>query len=135
MKKCFLIDDDAVFNLISSKMILRTGMELETKTFVSAKLAIEEIREMSNQKEISPLCIFLDIRMPDMDGFSFLNELKKMPLQLQKMLHVYILSSSLDQRDIVRSMSFELVKGFLTKPLEEAAVSKIMNEIDKQQIN
>lgn len=70
--------------------------------------------------------------MPDMDGFSFLNELKKMPMHLQKYLFVYILSSSLDQRDIVRSMSFELVKGFLTKPLEESAVSKIMYEIDMQ---
>lgn len=130
MKKCFLIDDDAVFNLISSKMILRSGIEVDTKTFVSAKLAIEEIRQLMSQEGAAPLVIFLDIRMPDMDGFSFLNELKKMPLVIQKLLHVYILSSSLDQRDIVRSMSFELVKGFLTKPLEEGAVTKIMKELE-----
>lgn len=54
MKKCFLIDDDSVFNLISSKMILRTGIELETKTFVSAKEAVEEIRQIANEKKYNP---------------------------------------------------------------------------------
>lgn len=129
MKQCFLIDDEPIFNLISSKVISRSGWNGEVRVFISAKSAFEEITKLIIGGVDLPDLIFLDIRMPDMDGFAFLEELKTLPEEPVNKIAIYMLTSSLDQRDIVRSRFFPNVKGFLSKPLDALTVKDIFHHL------
>lgn len=129
MKQCFLIDDEPIFNLISSKVISRSGWEGDVRIFISAKSALDVITRQITDGGDLPDLIFLDIRMPDMDGFAFLEELKTLPEEPIAKISIYMLTSSLDQRDIVRSKFFHSVKGFLSKPLDALTVKDIFHHL------
>ena len=126
MQHCYLIDDEPIFNLISSKIITRSGWEGDLRVFISAKSALEEIKQHITVEGYLPDFIFLDIRMPEMDGFQFLDELMNLPKDPLKYLSIYMLTSSLDQKDIVRSKEYPMVKGFLSKPLDILTVKDIL---------
>lgn len=100
------------------------------RVFISAKSALEEIRQHITQQGVIPDIIFLDIRMPEMDGFQFLDELKNLPKDPLKYLNVFMLTSSLDQKDIVRSREYPMVKGFLSKPLDMLTVKDILSRTE-----
>lgn len=125
MQYCYLIDDEPIFNLISAKIISRSGWQGEVRVFISAKTALEEIKLHIANEGYLPDFLFLDVRMPEMDGFQFLDELVNLPKEPLKFTKVYMLSSSLDQKDIVRSQQFSMVKGFLSKPLDVQTVKEI----------
>lgn len=117
MKKCYLIDDDKIFNLISSKMIERSGWDVAVSIFNNAEIALDTIFQNLNQTENLPDIILLDIRMPEMDGLSFLEKLSNVHSEFLNDLKVFMLSSSLDERDIQAANKYKVVKGFLNKPL------------------
>ena len=125
MQYCYLIDDESIFNLISSKIISRSGWQGEVRVFISARTALEEIKmHIANEGNL-PDFIFLDIRMPEMDGFQFLEELINLPKEPLKFIRVFMLSSSLDQKEIIRSKQFPMVKGFLSKPMDIQTIKDI----------
>jgi CheY-like chemotaxis protein len=117
MKKCFLIDDDKIFNLISAKMISRSGWDVDVKTYLSAELALNDIKCLIETPELLPNIILLDVRMPDLDGMGFLEKLALLPQDFLSNLSIFMLSSSLDERDMNGALKFPNVKGFLNKPL------------------
>ena len=125
MQHCYLIDDEPIFNLISSKIISRSGWQGEVRVFISARTALEEIKMHITNEGYLPDFIFLDVRMPEMDGFQFLEELNNLPKEPLKYIRVFMLSSSLDQKDIVRSQQFPMVKSFLSKPLDIQTIKEI----------
>jgi len=125
MQYCYLIDDEPIFNLISSKIINRSGWQGEVRVFISARTAFEEIKMHIANEGYLPDFIFLDIRMPEMDGFEFLEELNNLPKDPLKYIRVYMLSSSLDQKDIIRSHQYPMVKGFLSKPMDIQTIKDI----------
>ena len=127
MDRCYLIDDDKIFNLISTKMIERSGWECEVFVFNSAELALKQLIQDLNQPELIPSLVLLDIRMPDMDGITFLHKLNELPLDLIKSIKVFMLSSSLDERDMQVAKQFSIVKGFLSKPLSVSDLNQIIN--------
>jgi len=127
MDRCYLIDDDKIFNLISSKMIERSGWNCEVMAFNSAELALNQLTQDLNNPELLPSLILLDIRMPDMDGIAFLQKLNELQSNLIDNMKVYMLSSSLDERDIQVAKQFSMVKGFLSKPLSIADLNQIIS--------
>ncbi len=126
MDRCYLIDDDKIFNLISSKMIERSGWNCEVFVFNSAELALSQIVRDLNQPELLPSLVLLDIRMPDMDGITFLQKLNELPVNFENTMKVFMLSSSLDERDMQVAKQFPIVKGFLSKPLSIADLNQII---------
>ena len=83
-----------------------------------------------------PDFIFLDIRMPEMDGFQFLEELVNLPKEPLKYIRIFMLSSSLDQKDVIRSQQFPMVKGFLSKPMDIQTIKDIFyNKFTELQLN
>jgi CheY-like chemotaxis protein len=77
MDRCYLIDDDKIFNLISSKMIERSCWNCDVLVFNSAEIALNQLTQDLNNPELLPCLILLDIRMPDMDGITFLQKLNE----------------------------------------------------------
>jgi CheY-like chemotaxis protein len=74
-----------------------------------------------------PDIIFLDINMPVMDGWEFLNEFIKIKNNFEKKITLYVVSSSIDPRDLERAKSINLVTDYLIKPIELKKFEKIFD--------
>lgn len=112
IKRTLLIDDDPIQNLINSKMIQKIEV---TDDLVVAENGKEVFQKYLTNDQVVPEIIFLDINMPVMDGWEFLDYLSLERNELEP--HIYMLTSSVSPEDVKRSESNHLVKGFITKPL------------------
>jgi CheY-like chemotaxis protein len=112
-----LIDDNPIDNLVNQKLIERANLAEAIMVRDSAVSAIEYLKSNCDKPENIPDTIFLDIRMPEMDGFQFLEEFDKLPAEVTSRVTIYMLSSSIDPKDISRANDNKYVAKFLTKPL------------------
>lgn len=126
MKRFLLIDDEDIFNYLNSEIIQLVNKEYEHQMFTSAQDALAYLRSIGNQSSRMPDIILLDIRMPGMSGFDFLDALTiGSPIVLTN-TSVYILSSSLDHRDMEKANTYPMVRGFRSKPLSEEMVKEMV---------
>src|SRR5687768_4631121 len=112
-----LIDDNPIDNLVNQKLIERANLAESIIVKDSAVSAMEYLKSHCDKPESLPDTIFLDIRMPEMDGFQFLEEFDKLPAEVTSRVTIYMLSSSIDPKDISRANENKYVAKFLTKPL------------------
>ncbi|MCB1148445.1 MAG: response regulator, partial [Leptospiraceae bacterium] len=119
LKRVWFIDDDEINNMLSIRMLGRISPDSNATTYLSAEDALEAIL---NKKESFPDSIFLDINMPRMNGWEFLDELIVREINIP----VYMLTSSIDPRDQEKAGSYEMVKDFISKPLREERLKLLM---------
>jgi CheY-like chemotaxis protein len=116
-KNIFLIDDDPITNIISTK-IIKKSFAFNVTAFTNAAEALERLKEWSSTEGAEfPEIIFLDINMPHMDGWEFLEEFQKLPSRLLEKCGVVMLTSSIDINDIEKSKLYTSVREFISKPL------------------
>jgi len=119
-KICLLIDDNYIDNFVTRRILESGHFADEIVVRQSPTDAIEALRE----GEVKPDVIFLDIRMPLMSGFEFLQEYDKLDDD-QKGAKIFMLSSSLDPTDFKRSTENKYITQFIHKPLTH----KILEEL------
>jgi len=125
-KHILLIDDDAVSNMINTK-IIKMNFDFTVSAFTNAKVALDQLsRWTESSREESPDAIFLDINMPIMDGWEFLDEFQKLPANLLSMCKVHLLTSSIDQEDIEKSKTYQIVCEFISKPLTSEKLKSLI---------
>ena len=113
-----LIDDDPISTFVTEKLILRNVNEpCQFFKYESAEKALNEIYS------IKANYLFLDLNMPEMTGWDFLDIFKPENIGPE----VYILSSSVDERDITKADSYSIVKKYLSKPLIKSYIKTIFN--------
>src|SRR4051812_5900151 len=118
IKHAFLVDDDAVLNMINTKVIQLSRLALKVSAFSNARDALAALKQTGDTEPGEfPALIFLDINMPDMNGWDFLDELVKFPEYLLSQCNVVMLTSSIDLFDIKRSKTYSIVADYITKPL------------------
>lgn len=117
MKHVLLIDDDEIASYIAKHTITKSNMAQKISVQSSAIDALKFIGTLKNDHGEFPDTIFLDIQMPEMDGFGFLEEFKKFSKAIHDQCKIIMLTSSNHQKDIDRSFQYPFVKKFLTKPL------------------
>lgn len=125
MKSIVLIDDSKMDNYISEFIIKERDIVEKLNVFTSAIEALEYLVMIQTNHKNFPEAIFLDINMPDMDGFGFLDEYSKFSEDLIKDSSVFMLTSSNDVNDISRALKYPVVKRYLVKPLSK----DILNEL------
>ena len=118
-----LIDDNPMENMVHRKLIDANGFANKIQAFESATESLEFLRSAS--KDELPNVIFLDIIMPGMDGFQFLDEFAKLGEEVQKNCKIILLSSSDSFKDLNRANKSKLVKKFLNKPLTAEMLSVV----------
>ncbi len=120
-KTCLLIDDNYIDNFVTRRIL--EGGNFAEKVIVSqsAADAIDSLRSGS----VKPDVIFLDIRMPVMGGFEFLQEYDKLQIEGKKAIKIFMLSSSLDPTDLKKSSNNKYITQFVHKPITQ----KILDDI------
>lgn len=116
--RILLVDDDEINNFISVKLIKKTLINTEIKTCLNGKFAIDELANIQEDKpDELPDYILLDINMPIINGWEFLEEYERLNIDPQGKTKIFIISSSVFNNDINKAKSYPLVKDFISKPL------------------
>lgn len=117
MSKLILIDDDPIYQKIAELMVHEYSPVKEVVTSADGRATLEYLEKNKENEANLPDYIFLDLNMPEYSGWDFLNGYKKVYNSFKKAIHIYIVSSSIDPRDIKRSKDYSFVDSFITKPL------------------
>jgi CheY-like chemotaxis protein len=123
----FIIDDDPIF-VFGSKILLKNN-DFASNIIVcqNGKEALEALIPLLASEEGLPEVIFLDLNMPIMDGWEFLDEFSQ--LSNIQATRIYILSSSIDIRDLERAKRYDIVSDFIAKPLTDAKIIELVQEL------
>jgi CheY-like chemotaxis protein len=129
MKTIFLIDDDPVFVFLTKRIISRTNIGCQIKVFADGELAIDRLREICADSSLLPDIIFVDLSMPVMDGWEFLNEYSALAPNICKQIELFILSSSISPQEVERSKTYPEVADFLIKPVAKGKIAEILSHV------
>jgi CheY-like chemotaxis protein len=116
-KTIWVIDDDNIYQIIVNKIIQKSEMFSEISSFKNGKEAINAVSNSLNSKDSFPDIILLDINMPIMDGWEFMEELQILKQSINKQIIVYIVSSSIAVEDKNKAKSYPDILGYLSKPV------------------
>ncbi len=120
-----LIDDDDVSLILAKKILERTGLVTEVRTALNGAEAISHLNKWFDRSMSLPDVILLDLNMPVMDGFSFLDAFYKLPLLEVGNVRIIVVSSSDNPRDISKVRS-KGVKDYLLKPLKPEELIRVL---------
>ncbi|HEY9184990.1 MULTISPECIES: response regulator [Salegentibacter] len=125
-----IIDDDKIYVNLVRKIIEIKKLSENLLIFKNGKEALDYFQLiMGNMTEDKlPDIIFLDLNMPVMDGWEFLSEFIKIKNNFEKKITLYVVSSSIDPRDLERAKSFNMVTDYLIKPIELKKFEKIFEK-------
>ncbi|BAU53544.1 response regulator [Mucilaginibacter gotjawali] len=127
-----IIDDSELDCYVTQKFLQRANQNLIIKTFNDAQEALELIRENNNFDVVPPTIILLDLQMPVMSGFKFVEEFEKIPAEIQKkyvIIVLTVLSSSNDPKDIYKILTFKTVKSLVEKPLTLEKLASLLKHV------
>lgn len=127
IKLTYLIDDDEIYIFTTKKLIEKVDFCEEVAVFENGKEAIDAIKFTIKNKNELPDVILLDLNMPIMDGWQFLDEFIR--IKSKKNIKIYIVSSSIDPSDIARANTYNMVSNYIVKPISREKLQEITEEI------
>lgn len=120
-----LIDDSFIDRTIVSKNLELFYPEVSATFFDSATDAFDSIKSGLVLPDMDHCAVLLDIHMPEMNGFKFIDALNQLPKDLTKHYSIFMLSSSIDAGDMSRVEDRPLIKKFVSKPLNQEMLKNI----------
>lgn len=116
-RKIWVVDDDIIYKTIMKKIIIKSEIFTSTATFCNGLDAINCLKETISNNDDLPDIILLDIEMPIMDGWLFMEELAAIKPTLTHAIKIYISSSSIAVGDKLRAKSNPDILGYMSKPI------------------
>lgn len=128
-----LIEDDEIVKFIESKVIESTKLVNRIKTFSNGEEAINFLKIHSKTPNLLPEIILLDLNMPIMDGFEFLEKYILLKPKLGRKITIYVASSSISPADIDRINQVSEVSDYIIKPITKEKFEKIVRVLIEEQ--
>ena len=128
MKVC-VIDDDDIYQFLLKKELKHTNLVEKISMFSDGRKALDFFYEHRKDGEQLPDVIFLDINMPIMNGWRFLDEFRHLMNDISKRVTIYMVSSSFDDRDIKKSKEYSEVSDYIIKPVKRANLISVLEGI------
>ena len=120
-----IIDDNTIDLYVCSRMIIKNNFGKKVLQYSVATEALKYLQDNQNNFSELPQVIFVDIYMPIMSGFEFMEEYEKLSPALKEHCKVHIISSTIDNQDIVKSRTDNNVVSFQVKPITKDFLDRI----------
>lgn len=124
-EKVMVIDDNPVDLYIAKKLLEKTNFASQILSYNSALEALQYLEKHGHERDLLPNVILVDIYMPEMSGFEFMDAYQHLSDALKQQCKVYVISSSIDSKDIRRANEDKNVIAFQEKPLSREFLSTI----------
>lgn len=125
--KVMIIDDNALDLYIAAKLITNNNFSKHILEYNNASTALEYLAENQENEDLIPQIIFVDIYMPSMDGFEFVENYKLLSPTLTDNCKIIMVSSTIDDRDIFRAKQDRSISLFAVKPITKSVFDKILS--------
>lgn len=127
-KEIFIVDDDSIHRLLMSKLFARQGKEYKLDFFENGQKALTALESaIASPSPTIPDIILLDIEMPVMNGWQFMNEYQLLPPEIKDRISVYMVSSSFTDEDQERVKSYPEIVDYIVKPLRIEKIVELMS--------
>ncbi len=122
----YIIDDDKIFHFIINKLLVKNDINANLSFFHNGLEAIHQIREDLKSDELLPDLILLDINMPILDGWQFLEEYQQIRKHFTNEPEIYLISSSDNVMDTDKAKEFgDVIKDYVLKPVNNQDIESI----------
>lgn len=129
VKSIMLVDDDDISNFVTKDVIEKSDVVEDVFVALNGREALDLLKAKCEESdEDKPLLIFLDINMPVMDGFEFLEEFEEYSDDLKEDVYVVMLTSSEDEDDVKRA-KLHTISGYIPKPLTLEKMTEVMSKL------
>lgn len=125
-----LIDDDEIYQYGFKRTVEKSKFAKKVLVFSDGEEAINFMIDNIANAQVLPDVIFLDINMPIMNGFEFMEEYIKLKPKVGKLITIYMVSSSIDPTDIERAKSISELTDYIIKPIEESMLKEIIEGLE-----
>ncbi|WP_353085109.1 response regulator [Flavobacterium sp.] len=122
-KYVVLIEDDQAMNYYHQRLFVKQNFADEVMSYHSAVEALDGIK---NLQQVARLYIFLDLNMPQMNGWQFIDELEKIKFDMNTQIKLFVLSSSVNPNDMMKAKQNSVVTDYLSKPLSIETITNII---------
>jgi CheY-like chemotaxis protein len=124
-----IIDDDPIYQLLINKIIAMAQTEYSIISFTNGKEALDSLTSNLEEDKELPEIILLDIEMPVMDGWDFMDHIEKALSEKRKKTAIYIVSSSIAHEDKEKAKTFPEIMGYFSKPMDTGKILEITKAI------
>lgn len=128
-KSVWVIDDDEIYQMIIKKLIGRSQAFDEEHYY---KCVLDVFKDLESSDFQLPDVIFLDINMPQMDGWQFIERLREQCPDLSEKCNIYIVSSSIAYSDKERAEEYPEISDFLSKPVSVEVIKKVAEAVNEK---
>lgn len=128
---CCIIDDDPIFIYGTKRIMKDVDFCDSIIVYNNGQEAYEGLREISDQGKKVPPIIFLDLNMPIMNGWEFLDMFTQIPSNNSENTVIYIISSSVDPRDLERVKNYKSVHNYILKPITPNDLENVLKDINE----
>ncbi len=124
-----IIDDDPIFIYGTKRIMKEIDFCNDILVFNNGQDAMDGLNELTSQGKDLPSIIFLDLNMPIMNGWEFLEDFVQIPNNNREKVTVYIISSSVDPRDLERIKNYDVVNNYILKPLSPQDLEEVLESM------